>query len=104
MTDYATATTAELVRNWCGRVGWTALGPLEAWKLAGIVLDEMTRRGWNYTVSRYSTQPNADILLSRILADHSGTILGAGEDPAIERAALIAALRALDDEGESNDN
>lgn len=119
MTDYTTKKTAELRRDWCERVDFSVLpnglvsnkktGPLfyldsiKAWELAGFVLDEMARRGWLARVVTCEENGKLRNTVQFFLIRPGKALSGEGGlDPAIDRAALIASLRALDAEEESN--
>jgi hypothetical protein len=115
MTDYTTKTLAELRRDWCERVGWEiedgmvwdpdvgeSFDPeaIDGWALAGLVLDEMRRRGWRFRLEDdYNPVDDPDKAIAARF--YRGNKLGSGLDPAIDRAALIASLRALDAEEEA---
>jgi hypothetical protein len=91
-------TDAELVERVCVEVlhkHWMVRPALD-WSLAGLVLEEMRRRGWYYHIGQSRTLEGT-LFTWCILANDSDSDYD-GEDERPARAILLAALAAVEAE------
>lgn len=108
--NYETEETSDLLRQWCEAVGevesgstrWRFWRPdgggavqcedFDGWYGFGVIVDEMRRRGYAVEMQAGSL----DFPDSVGVSFHNESVGGTGDDLDPARAAVVAALRALD--------